>query len=65
MPALVTKTIRITQEQANELDLKYKGSSSFLFRELFDIWNRSLSGAQSFPTLEMQRLRQRIKAAKG
>lgn len=39
MAALVTKTIRITSAQENELRLaKYAGSSSFLFRELFEIF---------------------------
>jgi DNA repair protein RadC len=38
MPALKTETIRLTEAQQTKLRLQYKGCSSFLFRELLDIF---------------------------
>lgn len=55
MPALVTKTIRITQDQELEL-LKYKGSSSYLFRSLYDIF-----ASADNPGIEVLKLRKKIK----
>ncbi len=49
MPALVTRTIRIREDQELELILKHKGSSGFLFRELLDIfWKSQIPGAEIY-----------------
>ena len=52
MPALVTKTIRIREEQELDLILKHKGQSSFLVRELLDIfWKADMPGAEIMRSL--------------
>ena len=56
MAPLVTKTIRITQDQELELVSKFKGTSSFLFRELFNIFSKS-----DTPGIAIIKLRQKIK----
>jgi len=56
MPALVTRTIRLREDQELELILKHKGSSGSLFRELLDIfWKAEVPGA------EIYKLRKKIK----
>lgn len=55
MAPLVTKTIRITQDQELELASKFKGASSFLFRELFHIFSKSET-----PGIEIIKLRKKI-----
>lgn len=60
MPALVTKTIRITEAQAQRLALEYEGASSFLFRELLNIYWYS-----SVPGIEIMKLRGKLNGANG
>lgn len=45
MPALITKTFRVTEAQSQKLDLDHKGSSSLLLRALLDIyWTEAMPG---------------------
>jgi hypothetical protein len=56
MPRLVTKTIRIRQDQALKLDIEFKESSSFLLRKLLDIYLTA-----SLPGAEIVKLRKEVK----
>jgi hypothetical protein len=56
MAPLKTKTIRVTEEQELDLSINYKDKSSFLFRELFDVFRLSET-----PGIAIIRLRQKIK----
>jgi hypothetical protein len=56
MPALVTKTIRIRLDQELDILMKYKGTSSALFRSLYDIFEKSET-----PGMEIIKLRKKLK----
>jgi hypothetical protein len=56
MPALVTRTIRIREDQELEISTKYQGISGFLFRELYDIFAK-----EDMPGAAIMRLRKSIK----
>jgi hypothetical protein len=60
MPPLKTRSIRFTENQLNELSLKYKGDSSFLVRRLLDIFITA-----SMPGAEIIKLRKEIQDMKG
>ena len=56
MPALVTKTVRVREDQDYKMDRNHPSRTSFLIRELLDIFWESQT-----PGLDINALRNNIK----